>query len=57
MNEQEQYECIAVPAHMWTDQDEICASKPEGWTRRNWVYRAAASLGVEAMPSPEINTI
>ena len=61
MNEQEQYECFAVPAHVWahvwTEQDAISGPRPQGWTRRNWVYRAAASLGAEAIPSPGIDTI
>lgn len=57
MNEQEQYECFAIPAHVWTDRDAIAEPRPAGATRRNWVYRAAATLGAEAMPSPGIETI
>jgi hypothetical protein len=57
MNEQEQYECFAIPAHVWTDQDAISDPQPQGWTRRNWVYRAAATLDAEAIPFPGIETI
>lgn len=54
MNEQEEYECFAIPAHVWTEQDAIVELQPAGWSRRNWVYRDAATLGVEATPSPGI---
>ena len=58
MNEQEQYECFAIPAHVWTDQDIIREqATPSGWTRRNWVYRDAATLGAEAMPAPPVDTL
>ena len=57
MKELEKYECFAIPAHVWTEQDAICAPQPAGWTRRNWVYRAAATLGAEAIPSPGIETL
>jgi len=42
---------------VWTEQDAISDPQPQGWTRRNWVYRAAATLGAEAIPSPGIDTI
>ena len=57
MNEQEEFECFAIPAHVWTLQDAIVEQQPAGWTRRNWVYRDAASLGPEAIPSPLIETL
>jgi hypothetical protein len=57
MTEQEKYECFAIPPHVWTEQDAITGPQPEGWTRRNWVYRDAATLGLEATPSPEIDTL
>ena len=56
MNEQEQFECFAIPAHVWTEQDAIVEAQPAGWTRRNWVYRAAATLGAAASPSPALDT-
>ena len=56
MKEQEQYECFAIPAHVWTEQDAIVEVPHSGWTRRNWVYRAAACLGAETIPSPAIET-
>jgi hypothetical protein len=57
MNELDQYECFAIPAHVWSEQDAIVRQQPQGWTRRNWVYREAAALGAEATPSPHIDTI
>ncbi len=57
MPELEKYERSAIPAHVWTVQDAISAPQPEGWTRRNWVYRAAASRGAEAIPSPGVGTL
>jgi hypothetical protein len=58
MTEQEKYECFAIPTHVWTAQDAIVEEKaPAGWTRRNWLYRDAAILGAEAMPSPDVDTL
>lgn len=56
MNEQEKFECFAIPPHVWTDQDLIQADvQPPGWSRRNWVYRDGASLGAVAMRSPLVD--
>ena len=45
-------------AHVGTAQDAIVEEPaPAGWTRRNWVYREAAILGAEAMPSRLIDTL
>jgi hypothetical protein len=58
MNELDQYECFAIPPHVWSDEDTVAPRiEPQGWTRRNWVYREAAALGAEAMPSPGIDTL
>ena len=55
MEEQEKFECFAIPAHVWSQVDPIVEGQPAGWSRRNWVYRDAAVLGVEAIPSPLID--
>ena len=52
MEEQEKFECFAIPAHVWSQVDPIVEGQPAGWSRRNWVYRDAAVLGLEAIPSP-----
>ena len=57
MSEQEKYECHAIPAHVWTEQDSIAQQQPAGWSRRNWVYRDGAILGAEAIPSPRVDTL
>ncbi len=59
MHEQEQYECFAVPAHVWSSEDTIAEEQaPAGWTRRNWVYReGAADLGAETMPAPAVEVL
>ncbi len=54
--EQENYECFGIPAHVWSDPEVIAEVQPPGWPRRNRVYREAAMLGAEAMPSPLIHT-
>ena len=57
MTEQEKFECFGIPAHVWTGEDAISDPQPQGWTRRNWVYRAASTLGAEAIPSRQIDVI
>jgi hypothetical protein len=57
MTEQEQYECFAIPAHVWDQHRPVVESQRAGWPRRTWVHLEAAMLGVEAMPSPPIDTI
>ena len=57
MTEQEKYECFGIPAHVWIDSDGPVVPKPAGWSRRSWVYREAAMLGAEAVPSPLVDTL
>ena len=55
MDEQENFECFAIPPHVWIEADGTIAQEPAGWSRRSWVYREAAfHLGAEAMPSPPL---
>lgn len=54
MDELEKYECFSVPAHVWIDDDSVVMPATSGATRRNWVYREAAMLGMEAIPSPAL---
>lgn len=54
MDELEKYECFGVPAHVWIDDDSVAATPVSGATRRNWVHREAAMLGIEAIPSPAL---
>jgi hypothetical protein len=54
MTEQENYECFAIPSHVWLDAEGAIAPEPAGWSRRNWVYREVAHLGAEAIPSPQL---
>ena len=52
MDELDKYECFGVPAHVWFDDNAVALAPASGLTRRNWVYREAAMLGIEAIPSP-----
>jgi hypothetical protein len=54
MDELDRYECFGVPAHVWVDGDAVASTAVSGATRRNWVHREAAMLGMEAMPSPAL---
>ena len=54
MHEQEQYECFGVPSHVWVGGDGNPKPRFTGSTRRHWVFREAAILGAEAMPSPPL---
>ena len=54
MDELEKYECFSVPAHVWMDENAAVMPATSGTTRRNWVYREAAMLGMEAIPSPAL---
>jgi hypothetical protein len=54
MDELEKYECFGVPAHVWVEDDVIVVATSSGATRRNWVLREAAMLGMEALPSPAL---
>ena len=53
-DEQRQYECFDIPAHVWVEMDGSAAPTPSGWGRRNWLLREVAHLGLEATPSPPI---
>jgi hypothetical protein len=54
MHEQEQYECFGVPSHVRIGEDGTPRPRLVGSTRRNWVFREAALLGAEAIPSPPL---
>jgi hypothetical protein len=54
MDELEKYECFGVPAHVWIEDDVVALAPAPGSTRRNWVHREAAMLGIEATPSPAL---
>jgi len=54
MHELEKYECFGVPAHVWVEDDVIVVAASSGASRRNWVHREAAMLGIEATPSPAL---
>lgn len=54
MDELEKYECFGVPAHVWIEDDVVTLAPAAGSTRRNWVHREAAMLGIEAIPSPAL---
>ena len=56
MDEQEQFECFGVPQHVHVESDGIAARVPPGWGRRDGLLREAAMLGVEAMPSPPMQS-
>ena len=58
MDELDKYECFGVPPHVWLE-DGTSALTPaaSGSTRRNWVLREAAMLGIEATPSPALPEI
>ena len=52
--EQEQFECFAIPSHVFVDGDEAHAvTQPAlGLHRRDWLLRELDLLGPEATPSP-----
>ena len=54
LHEKEQYVCFGVPSHVWVGDDGIPKPGFTGSTRRQWVFREAALLGAEAMPSPQL---
>lgn len=55
MDELEKYECFSVPAHVWMDDNAVAMPATRGTSaRRGWVYREAAMLGMEAIPSPAL---
>lgn len=54
MDELQNYECFGVPPHVWVNEEGIPRPQFTGSTRRNWVFREAAFLGAEAMPSPPL---
>ena len=54
MHEQEQYECFGVPSHVRVGDEGIPRPQFIGSTRRHWVFREAALLGPEAIPSPHL---
>ena len=54
MHEQEQYECFGVPSHVRVGDDGTAKLQFTGSTRRHWVFREAAILGAEAIPSPPL---
>jgi hypothetical protein len=57
MTEQENYECFAIPSHVWVGHDVAVAQEPAGRPRRNGVYREVAMLGAEAIPSPPLELL
>jgi hypothetical protein len=51
--DQDQFECFAIPTHVFLAEDEVTvAATPPATTRRNPVLRGMAFLGIEALPSP-----
>ena len=50
---EEEYECFGIPASVFVaDEEQPSPAAPlPGATRRNWVTREMALLGVEALPS------
>ena len=54
MHELEQYECFGVPSHVWVGDEGIPRPQLPGSMRRHWVFREAALLGPEALPSPPL---
>jgi hypothetical protein len=57
MTEQEEFECFGIPPHVWIANEADIPREPAGWSRRGWVHREVANLGVEAIPSPPIELL
>ena len=52
--EQEQFECFAIPPHVFVDGDAANDVTPPvlGLHRRDWLLRELDLLGPEATPAP-----
>lgn len=50
--DQDQFECFAIPPHVFAEDEVTPPLQPaETTTRRNWVRREMGFLGMEALPS------
>ena len=50
--DQDQFECFAIPSHVFLAEDEVTVpAAPSAIIRRNWVPREMPFLGIEALPS------
>jgi hypothetical protein len=53
MDELENYECFAVPAHVWSDSPAVPVPA-RGSPQRHAVATDSSLLGIEAFPSPAL---
>lgn len=51
---QQPWECQGIPLPVSVEADGTPPPTPPGWGRRDWVFREAALLGAEAIPSPPL---
>jgi hypothetical protein len=49
--DQDQFECFAIPPHVFAEDEVTVPAAPSATTRRNWVLREMPFLGIEALPS------
>jgi hypothetical protein len=49
--DQDQFECFAIPSHVFAEDEVRLPLPPAETTPRNWVRREMAFLGMEALPS------
>ena len=49
--DQDEFECCAIPPHVFAEGEVTVPAAPSATTRRHWAPREMAFLGIEALPS------